>query len=196
MKGLYSLDKPGEFKTLVDMQYISAMSHPTGGKNDIPNRLKRHFSVFNVPLPTDTSLQQIFGVIFSSRFSQVDKREGPHYTPEVGPWFPPVPCRQPGGASSTRPDDQGRGAGALSWKAPKLRLGCAQTGLHGCAAPSPVQPPHKSNFPWGLGLATQGIPSSKGEQVCTPGRTNRHIHAALTAPPPPPRPPSKPLHSP
>jgi len=83
MKGMYSLDKPGEFKILVDMQYAGAMSHPTGGKNDIPNRLKRHFSVFNVPLPTDTSLQQIFGVIFSGRFNQVEKKEGPHYTPEV-----------------------------------------------------------------------------------------------------------------
>ena len=71
MKGMYSLDKPGEFKILVDLQYTGAMSHPTGGKNDIPNRLKRHFSVFNVPLPTDTSLQQIFGVIFSGRFNQV-----------------------------------------------------------------------------------------------------------------------------
>lgn len=39
-----------------------------------PNRLKRHFSLFNVPLPTDMSLQQIFGVIFAGRFSQLDRR--------------------------------------------------------------------------------------------------------------------------
>jgi len=83
MKGLYSLDKPGEFKNLVDLQYVSAMSHPTGGKNDIPNRLKRHYSIFNVPLPTDTSLQQIFGVIFSGRFGQTDKRGVPQYAQEV-----------------------------------------------------------------------------------------------------------------
>eukprot|EP00667_Euglena_gracilis_P000005 EG_transcript_5 len=83
MRGMYSLDKPGEFKTLVDLQYMGAMSHPTGGKNDIPNRLKRHFTIYNVPLPTDISLQQIFGVIFSGRFQQADKKEGPHYSREV-----------------------------------------------------------------------------------------------------------------
>eukprot|EP01064_Diplonema_japonicum_P034643 TRINITY_DN7253_c0_g4_i1.p1 TRINITY_DN7253_c0_g4~~TRINITY_DN7253_c0_g4_i1.p1 ORF type:complete len:4646 (+),score=1368.52 TRINITY_DN7253_c0_g4_i1:87-14024(+) len=67
---LYSLEKPGESFHLVDMQYAGAMAIPGGGKNDIPNRLKRHFAVFCVPLPSDSSLQQIFGVILSSRFHQ------------------------------------------------------------------------------------------------------------------------------
>ena len=74
---MYRLDEPGEFKNLVDLQYASVISHPTGGKNDIPNRLRRHCSTFDVPLPTDTSLRQIFGVTFSSRFGQTVKRGDP-----------------------------------------------------------------------------------------------------------------------
>ena len=80
---MYRLDEPGEFKNLVDLQYASVISHPTGGKNDIPNRLRRHCSTFDVPLPTDTSLRQISGVTFSSRFRQTDKRGSPQYAREV-----------------------------------------------------------------------------------------------------------------
>ena len=69
-KRLYSLEKAGELIHLVDVQYAAAMGIPGGGKNDVPNRLKRHFSMYFVPLPSDQSLQQIFGVIISSRFHQ------------------------------------------------------------------------------------------------------------------------------
>jgi dynein heavy chain len=70
---IYSLEKPGEVFYLLDMQYAGAMSTPGGGKNDIPNRLKRHFTTYCVPLPSDASLQQIFGVILQSRFHQTGK---------------------------------------------------------------------------------------------------------------------------
>ena len=45
--------------------------------------------------------------------------------------------------------------------------------------------PSENNFPRLLGLATQRIPSSKGEQVCTPGRTSRQTHSAFMALPTP-----------
>ena len=43
--------------------FMAAMNIPGGGKNDIPNRLKRQFSLFHVPLPSPAAINNIFGAL-------------------------------------------------------------------------------------------------------------------------------------
>ena len=68
-KGFYSLDKPGDYINLTDMLYLAAMIHPGGGRNDIPERLKRHFFVLNVTIPSDEAIDRIFGTIVRGHFN-------------------------------------------------------------------------------------------------------------------------------
>jgi len=74
---LYQLEKPiGDQKSIVDCIYVAAMNTPGGGKNDIPNRLKRHFACFNVPLPSAASIQSVFGTLVAGRFDAASFSEG------------------------------------------------------------------------------------------------------------------------
>ena len=67
--GVYSLDKPGEWKNIIDMCYCAAMVHPGGGRNDIPHRLKRQFVLLNVTMPSLVAIDNIFGSIIRGRLS-------------------------------------------------------------------------------------------------------------------------------
>ncbi|TPX43177.1 hypothetical protein SeLEV6574_g05202 [Synchytrium endobioticum] len=68
-QGFYSLDRPGDWTGVVDLQFTGAMMHPGGGRNDIPARLKRQFLIFNCTIPSEASVDKIFGTMLEGHFN-------------------------------------------------------------------------------------------------------------------------------
>jgi dynein heavy chain len=64
-KGVYFLtkDERGIFRGIENLQFLGAMMHPGGGRNDIPHRLKRHFFSVNMTPPSTRSIENIYGRI-------------------------------------------------------------------------------------------------------------------------------------
>ncbi|KAL0250960.1 hypothetical protein GEMRC1_000174 [Eukaryota sp. GEM-RC1] len=68
-RGFYNLDRPGEWINITDLFFMSAMRHPGGGRNDVPDRLKRHFSVFNCTLPSKEAVEHVYSKIIRGYFT-------------------------------------------------------------------------------------------------------------------------------
>eukprot|EP00937_MAST-01D_sp_MAST-1D-sp2_P001010 g1010.t1 len=64
-------DKRGDLKLVEDLLYVAAMSHPTGGRNDVPMRFKRHFFMINIATPSIATINAIYGQMLGGRFGCV-----------------------------------------------------------------------------------------------------------------------------
>ena len=83
-KGLYALDRIGEWKRFVDIKFIAAgtvASHSAASASGgggisadrmlpCPPRLLRHFAVYNIHLPTPPTLELVLDTILRARFGQ------------------------------------------------------------------------------------------------------------------------------
>lgn len=78
-KGFYFLDKDsrGMFKQIDKLQFLGAINHPGGGRNDIPNRLKRQFFSFNMTPPSNKSIGDIYGSVLGALYTTKK------YAPEI-----------------------------------------------------------------------------------------------------------------
>ncbi|KAI9206840.1 dynein heavy chain and region D6 of dynein motor-domain-containing protein [Polychytrium aggregatum] len=90
-QGFYSLDRPGDWTSIVDLNFLGAMMHPGGGRNDIPSRLKRQFVVVNCTIPSDVSVDKIFGTMLEGHFSE--SRKFPEDVTEFVKRFPSLTRR-------------------------------------------------------------------------------------------------------
>jgi dynein heavy chain len=61
--GFYSLEKPGEFVTIIKTQFLAAKVTPGGNRNDRQDRLKRYFAVFNCLMSDSASIERIHDTI-------------------------------------------------------------------------------------------------------------------------------------
>ena len=52
-------------------RYLSAMIHPGGGRNDIPEWLKKHSFVLNNTIPNDQAIDKIFATIVQGEIRMV-----------------------------------------------------------------------------------------------------------------------------
>ena len=66
-RGYYFLDKEerGNPKGIYGLQFLAAMNHPTNGRNDVPNRIKRLFFALNIPPPSSKAVEGIYGRILT-----------------------------------------------------------------------------------------------------------------------------------
>ena len=62
-RGMYFLlrEERGNMREIVNLKFLAAMIHPGGGRNSIPDRLKRHFFSMNMTPPSQKAIVNIYG---------------------------------------------------------------------------------------------------------------------------------------
>ena len=65
---LLSLEMPGDQMVFNELRVLATMLPPGGGKNDVPERLKRHFMVASVATPTAEQVAAIFSPALRTHF--------------------------------------------------------------------------------------------------------------------------------
>lgn len=76
MCGCYNLERAGEWKSIVDLHWVAAMARPSSSSNDIPPRLKRHFMIIGVPMPSQRVILRVFGSIIDA-WAALNKASAP-----------------------------------------------------------------------------------------------------------------------
>jgi len=76
-EGFYIFKKGEEpkFGKIVKTKYVAAMTNPGGGKNDIPNRLKRQFFIINLLAPSSAVVSSIYKSMLDHKFIKVSNKE-------------------------------------------------------------------------------------------------------------------------
>jgi dynein heavy chain len=76
-RGFYYLSREerGYFREVIDLKFLAAMIHPGGGRNSIPNRMKRHFFSINMTPPSQKSIVNIYGQILGAVFNPKKYKE-------------------------------------------------------------------------------------------------------------------------
>ncbi|GAW80117.1 dynein heavy chain [Plasmodium gonderi] len=74
-QGFYFLDKDkrGNFKKIIDLEYIGCINHPGCGNNDIPKRLKSKWFSVNIPPYNLNSINTIYGTVLRTKFNKKRK---------------------------------------------------------------------------------------------------------------------------
>ncbi|KAJ3349859.1 Dynein heavy chain 10, axonemal [Entophlyctis luteolus] len=67
--GLYDRGKELSWKNLKDVQFVSSMGTPGGGRNEVDPRFASLFAVFNITFPVEESLRRIYSSIIEGHTS-------------------------------------------------------------------------------------------------------------------------------
>ena len=101
--GWYDRSKKELFKQIIDVQFVTAMGPPGGGRAEISQRIQTKFNIINFTFPTDTQIRKIFQTILSYKLGEFDEEIKPLGEPialatialyqQISETFLPIPSK-------------------------------------------------------------------------------------------------------